>query len=192
MQEDGIPNSIAKYARYQVGRSSADGIDESRNFFVYDLSDITGTIVSASFRIWQRQKQGDDTFTLSTSRRRWISVERHRRQQRIRRPRVGQDLRIAGVPIQSEGTMFALNAEAIADIQSTLGTLFALGGALTTLDGPDDQYLFRDATSGNDTMLILEIASEPTAAPEPATLTLLGAGLVTLATRARRRRGERS
>jgi hypothetical protein len=72
-----------------------------------------------------------------------------------------------------------LNAAGLSAINAVLESHFALGGAITTLNGvQDDEYLFGFSNgSSNHTRL------ELTVVPEPHTALLLGAGLLGLALR---------
>ena len=72
----------------------------------------------------------------------------------------------------------SLNAAAVGAIQALLGSQFALGGAITTLDGLElgrPQSLF-GASAGSVTQLRLEL--DPAAVPEPSTLVMLSTGTI--------------
>ncbi len=81
------------------------------------------------------------------------------------------------------GTIIAivLNDDGLAAIQAALGGSFALGGAITTLNGiADDEYLFGYSGLANQARLAITV-------PEPATGALLALGLGGLAIRTRGR-----
>jgi hypothetical protein len=80
----------------------------------------------------------------------------------------------------------SLNAAAVGAIQASFGSQFALGGAITTLDGLElgrPQSLF-GASAGAVTQLRLDL--DPAAVPEPSTLLMLSTG--TLLALVRRRK----
>jgi hypothetical protein len=67
-----------------------------------------------------------------------------------------------------------LNADGLAALNAAKGGLFALGGAVTTLGAPGNEYIFGFSVAlDNPDVRQLEFT---TAVPEPATLTLLGIG----------------
>lgn len=74
-------------------------------------------------------------------------------------------------------------ASFLADINAARGGLFALGGALTTLSGPDGQRMFAFTSNEHDVQLSLNVA----AVPEPSTYALMIAGLGLVGWAARRR-----
>ena len=72
----------------------------------------------------------------------------------------------------------SLNVAAVGAIQASLGSQFALGGAITTLDGLElgrSQSLF-SASAGGGTQLRLDL--DPAAVPEPSTLLMLSTGTI--------------
>ncbi len=76
-----------------------------------------------------------------------------------------------------------LNAAAVAALNANRGGLFALGGALTTLGPPGNEFVFGSSGLSIDVrQLVL------TPVPEPATLMLLGTGVPVLLGYAWRRR----
>jgi hypothetical protein len=80
-----------------------------------------------------------------------------------------------------------LNADGLAALNAARGGLFALGGALSSLGGADNEYVFGFSVAlDNPDVRRLEFRTQP-AVPEPATLALLGIGAAFAARRRARR-----
>ncbi len=79
----------------------------------------------------------------------------------------------------------SFNAAGLNALNAGIGGAFAVGGAVTSLSGLSDQFIFGFTGSGNVRELRLNV--EPVI-PEPATLVLLGSGLLFGAAGARMRR----
>jgi hypothetical protein len=174
---------------------------EHRSFLVFDLSSITGTISAATMRLFNPEvspfQHGyvspDPTETLT-----FYDVTA------AAADLTGNTAGVAGFADLGSGTLYgtttvsaadngtvieiALNNAAVGDLNAATG-LFAFGGALPSIDGPADQYVFGfsmvDFVADHTRQLVLEIAD----IPEPSLILLAGiaaAGL--MVRRARRRR----
>lgn len=192
----------APTANYAAGQSDNSGtLMQLRNFFIFDLPSLTETIVSATLRLTPRGYVSPDpseTYELYdvttplaslTDRSGGLAAYTDLGSGTSYGSRVFTLADAGTVPVT-----IALNAAALANLQAAAGARIGLGGALTTLgSGIADQYLF-PVTDGRDSIsqLVLETApvtDPPAAVPEPASLALLGAGLVVLASRVRRMQG---
>jgi len=83
-----------------------------------------------------------------------------------------------------------LNANGLAALNAALGHVIAFGGALSTINGAGDQFLFGFTTAsfaGGDVRRLDLTTSDAAQVPEPATLTCVSLGLAGLAARRRRR-----
>lgn len=174
---------------YQTG--FFDGT-ERRSFFVFDLSTVSGTVTAATLRLFNplvsptltgyQSPDPSETLEIYDVTTSAASV-------------TGAAAGVGGFSDFGSGTLYGsktvsaadngtvveivLNASAVAAIDSGSG-LFLLGGALSTLSGTENQYVFGFSTAsfaGDDVrQLVLEVREE-TPIPEPSTvgLTVLGA-----------------
>ena len=165
---------------------------EYRSFFVFDLSSVSGTINSATLRLFNPEVSQflhgyvspDPSETLNfydvTTPAAAIT---------------GNAAGIAGFNDLGSGTLYgsrsvsaanngtvietALNSSAIAAMSSANG-LFLLGGAVGTVNGPSDQYVFGfsmvDFVPDHTRQLVLDFTSVPE--PSTASLALFGTILV--------------
>lgn len=196
---------------YIVGdlEGGSPNLPEVRNFFVFNLGGVSGTITSAILHLFSPADNPatttvyeggflNDVHNLSGTETYQVNA--------VTTPIASL---LAGGTVPStfadlgDGTVYGtytagyldngkfidivLNSAALADLNGSLGNLFAFGGNITTLNGlADTERLFGWTNSGqlSDTQLILTTAD----VPEPATFALLGLGLLGLGIVSRRKR----
>ncbi len=168
------------------------GIDEFRNFFVFDLSGVTGAIVAATLRLdntdGTAQFPGNVGFFSDTGSETYLVSEVSTAIASLIAGTGG----VAAFGDLGSGTSYgsftatsadngtfveiALNSAGIAALNLASG-LFAFGGAITTLNGfPDEETLFAFSDSG----LLSDTQLELTVVPEPSTALLLAAAIALL------------
>jgi hypothetical protein len=162
---------------YSVGST---GDAEHRSFFTFDLTALAGSVLSASLELTPFGYNSSDPsetlelFDVSTPADKLNnnsgtatsifndlgSGESY-----------GSFVVNAHPPSDTLTFTFNLNANALADIQSSAGGFFSVGGALTTL-GPNAEMLFQGSSAGGIQRLIVTTADapEPAVVPEASTL----------------------
>jgi hypothetical protein len=183
---------VTQIQNYLTGRFG----NERRSFFVFGLAGISGTITGATLNLYNPeidQLKGyvspDPTETLSIF--------------DVTTPI--DTLTLGGVGLVSafddlgSGTAFGqqlvsaadngttiqltLNAAALASLNASIGGSIAFGGALESIVGAVDQYVFGFSTAAfvPTDVRRLDLNVQPAVVPEPETLILLGIGLAALA-----------
>ena len=162
---------------------------EARNFFLFDFSDITETIVSAELRMTSGRYISDDpfeTFSLFNISSDPSILPTNTTQNLSLFEDLGSGIVYGNYQIQqSSDTVIsiALNILALDDMNNT-NTLFAIGGAITSLDNDlsRTQYAFSGTHIGDQTReLIL------TTVPVPGAFWLFLSGLPFIMSYARKR-----
>jgi len=193
-RSDGFHDSTDK--NYLAGRLS---LQEHRNYFVFDLSSVTQTILSAELRVFNPT----NGFTSISSSETYALFDVSTPVSTLSASSSGA----TGLAVFGDlggGTTFgtraittadnnttvvtALNAAALTELNAASG-LWAIGGAITTIGVTQgfDEYAFRFTTGSMQRQLVLEI-EDLNPVPEPAAFVLFGIGGIGAIVAGRRRR----
>lgn len=180
---DSNGNHDSSNKNYISSSPNSLGISQ-HNYFVFDLSGVTGTIESATLKLWDR----GTTFRAGT----YTSYG-------VANPPSISDIESSQTALTGGTGIFAsltsgtqygsanvasglsntyvtinLNSDAVADLQAHVGSLFAFGGGYAS---PQYAYVFGQSTQADLNQLVLTTVS----VPEPSTLILASTMLGVLA-----------
>jgi len=157
---------------YVVGDTAASGVNELRNFFVFDLSSVSGTVAFAALQIYNPSETVDpgngfnspdpfetyvvnevttDIGTLTAGGTGLVSIFDD----------LGDGLGYGSVDVDAgdNGTsiLIPLNGDAVDAINLAVGGSWAVGGAVTTLVGNPLQAVFAYSNGDMQQRLILDL-----------------------------------
>jgi hypothetical protein len=164
-----------------------------RNFFTFDLSSLSGTVVSATLEAARFNYAGfpgdpSETLGLFDVTTDAATLNNNTGLNATIFADLGSGTSYGTFVVSSytfsttETLTFALNANAIADINAAAGGFFSIGGALLSFTpGETSEGVFGQSQDSSGSASIQRLIVETTAVPEPGTLILLGVGLASLA-----------
>jgi hypothetical protein len=169
---------------------SASPMSDYRNFFVFDLSGVTGTVAGARLELNTLQVSGNETYELYHVATPVATLLAGGSGKGSIFDDLGDGTVYATQSIlasQPNTTIdIALNSGFVSNANAAIGGRFAIGGALTSLASTGNQYVFGyqslDGPPLSYSRLVLTVV------PEPGMLTLLLAGAIGLFVNASRRR----
>lgn len=151
------------------------GSETLRSFFTFDLSQLTGTVTSATLRVQRGDQSGNVNLKLSDVSTAASAVNSNVGSSSAIFNDLGTGNSYGVFQIKTgpstDYLSFTLNDRAITDINAATN-FFTIGGMVNP-----NQYIFA-ATTGNQFVTYLDLNVVSAAVPEPTTIALLGLGLL--------------
>jgi hypothetical protein len=201
---DSSGSALANNTNYLAGLA---GENQIRDFFGFDLSSVSGTITGATLQAFNpgpptfndgyQSPDATETFgTFDVTTAFATLVNGTGGVGAYNDLGGGTSFGTVSVSSADNGTntngqfvSVALNSSAITAINNALGGNFAIGGAITTISGLSNQFIFGFTNDTNaNVRLVLEQGTTTATTPEPASLALWGLGALGCAVAGYRRR----
>lgn len=174
---------------FQVPPTLGTPFENERNYHSFDLTDVTGTIETATLRIWVEPASYDSSapsetvelFSVSTTAAVLANPTDLESQSVFADLGSGTSYGDFLVTSANDGSYLevVLNEDAITDLNTAIGGFWSVGGALTTIDGTyntgliSERVFQSEAGVGRFAQLVLDGQN---VVPEPASAMLLAAG----------------
>ena len=171
VDEDGSLQSGVSDGNYAVGPATPDFHGRFRNFFVFDLAGVSGTIVSATLVAVNPVSMGDpNTYTLYdvTTPSTVFEAEEAEGATAVFDD-LGTGTVLGSVTLTDATTspvIVPLNSAGVAEVQSALGASLVLGGDYAPGTTPFQHIFLNSHLPGSDVKLILDTVPAPTATLE--------------------------
>jgi hypothetical protein len=178
---------------YFAGQFPTNGGNDYNDYFVFNISGLTGSIVSATLTLDDSGTGavagGPLTYNVGSVSDPASSVSSSNPSLTIYNDLASGTLYGSEAGINAAGNVvITLDAAALTALGSA-GSGFVFGGYITPIADASNHYLFTNPNPANDpTDVQLSIVTTSSSVPEPASLTLVGLGLLGFGLAARKRR----